>query len=439
MFSMSLAKTNLISFHGLCTKGMDLLVQDQYRMSDYFGSRPHGCIQVRIMSIDIRNGQPWQLQPKRSRSSILPGIVDGQENKDLAIPSTGDRTQLHRMFKRLNRAECDRLIGRASKAMKMMLLANPKGLSKKDRHMFNRVHAPRPVEHLYIICGVCNEIDRHYCSCGYAIYQDADVKKLMSFVSFYRSPWNPVLRLWDPRDQRAILSSLRSVPCSSLTEVFKLCILAGIVGRAESIRVLGPVVTTGTLTEIAIAIKKLKATRGGRVSRGGQRSGLSIKRIPGAVLELAAKAGNIPEVLANLQVSRSDGVISLPATTARREGLYHISSMLVKIANEQLVPHLSIYKMKRIFETIQLACLGGIADLYMHPLDTKILHSVYPLPDTSVRALRLIFPTVTEDIHYRHAVRLLEKWLQCDIACLIPQLCFWTGQSKSRIDWMRPK
>ena len=131
MFSMSLAKTNLISFHGLCTKGMDLLVQDQYRMSDYFGSRPHGCIQVRIMSIDIRNGQPWQLQPKRSRSSILPGIVDGQENKDLATPCTGDRTQLDRMFKRLKRAPCDGLIGRASKAMKMMLWPIPKACRRK--------------------------------------------------------------------------------------------------------------------------------------------------------------------------------------------------------------------------------------------------------------------------------------------------------------------
>ena len=128
---MSLAKTNLISFHGLCTKGMDLLVQDQYRMSDYFGSRPHGCIQVRIMSIDIRNGQPWQLQPKRSRSSILPGIVDGQENKDLATPCTGDRTQLDRMFKRLKRAPCDGLIGRASKAMKMMLWPIPKACRRK--------------------------------------------------------------------------------------------------------------------------------------------------------------------------------------------------------------------------------------------------------------------------------------------------------------------
>ena len=80
--------------------------------------------------------------------------------------------------------------------------------------------------------------------------------------------------------------------------------------------------------------------------------------------------------------SHQSGVV-FPDANARREGLYVVCMALKQITDSKLVRGVSVYKAKRIFEMLQLACYGGVADLYMQPSDLRVLHAVYPLPTNS--------------------------------------------------------
>ena len=55
------------------------------------------------------------------------------------------------------------------------------------------------------------------------------------------------------------------------------------------------------------------------------------------------------------------------------------------------VKHDSMYKVKRVFEILQLAALAGVADLYAEQSDIVVTFSVYPLPTNSVDALKKDF------------------------------------------------
>ena len=126
-----------------------------------------------------------------------------------------------------------------------------------------------------------------------------------------------------------------------------------------------------------------------------------------------------------------------PDTNARREGLYAICMALKRITDSNLVQGVGRYKAKRIFGMIQLACIGGVADLYMVPSDVHALHVVYPLPDNSAKALQRIFPDATDELSQRHGLRLLEKtFKRSDTYCLMAQLCFWTEQMVGYIQYM---
>ena len=175
------------------------------------------------------------------------------------------------------------------------------------------------------------------------------------------------------------------------------------------------------------------------VFRGGQRPGLPIERVAGAVQELGTHAVDVPLALARLRTTcGQDSKPVRPDINARREGLYVICMALKRITDSKLVQGVSRYKAKRIFEMIQLACCGGVADLYMEPSDVHALHAVYPLPDNSANALQLIFPSAKDELSQRHGLRLLEKkaFKRSDIYCLVAQLCFWTEQMKGKIQYM---
>ena len=174
------------------------------------------------------------------------------------------------------------------------------------------------------------------------------------------------------------------------------------------------------------------------VFRGGQRPGLPIERVAGAVQELRTHAVDVPLALARLRTTCGQNSKPVrPDINARRDGLYVICMALKRITDSKLVQGVSRYKAKRIFEMIQLVCSGGVADLYMEPSDVHALHAVYPLPSNSANALQLIFPSAKDELSQRHGLRLLEKaFKRSDIYCLVAQLCFWTEQMKGKIQYM---
>ena len=301
--------------------------------------------------------------------------------------------------------------------------------------MWRRVHTSRekPADLADVVCGLCWETDGDYCACGYGVAAHIVPAELSNFAEFYASHRNPLLRAWDPEDQRELLDAIRSVHASgaSLESLFAVCCLAGLLGRPESVRALGAIAAAGSRETLAQKAQAMHEV-GLHVFRGGQRPGLSHDRVAGAVHELRTHAVEVPLALAMLKATRShqSGVV-FPDANARREGLYVVCMALKQITDSKLVRGVSVYKAKRIFEMLQLACYGGVADLYMQPSDLRVLHAVYPLPTNSANALRRIFPSATDELSQRHGMRLLEKaFKRTDIGCLLAQLCFWTKQSR---------
>ena len=176
------------------------------------------------------------------------------------------------------------------------------------------------------------------------------------------------------------------------------------------------------------------------VFRGGQRPGMALKRISEAVHGLVRSAPGIPSALAKSKAIRNDQAdLVFPSAKDRRDGLHETSLTLMRIAKNHIVKGISSYKVKRIFEIVQLAAYGGIADLFMLPKDSRALHLVYPLPDNSAGALLRIFPSAESEIAKRHGLRLLQKACKpskVDMGFLVAQLCFWQEQMDRKVQYL---
>ena len=383
-------------------------------------------------------GQPWQHSPVRHESGMLPAVVRSQRNKDTATPATADDSMLGRLKKRKQRGGPRPVKVRFTKAMRLKRLESIPAQGKRDRLAWRRVHTPRekPENLGSVICGLCWEDDSHSCACGHDLCASYVPEELTNFVRFYASEKNPLLHAWDPEDQRELLDAIRAVHShgASLASLFAVCALAGLLGQQDSVRALGPVAAAGNKEALEQAVASRHAA-GLSVFRGGQRPGLSRLRVAGAVHELCAQAPEIPLAMAKLKRKE----LVFPTESARRDGLYAVCVALKRITDAKLVKGVSSYKAKRIFEMIQLACYGGVGDLYMHSSDLRSLHAVYPMPTNSISALRRIFPTAMTELSQRHGIRLLQKTLKpgnTGIGCIVAQLCFWTEQMIGKIQYL---
>ena len=124
--------------------------------------------------------------------------------------------------------------------------------------------------------------------------QSLVASELRGFVTFTNSCTNPISNIWDPEDQKKLLASLRQVVVETweIQTIWKVLILAGLLGRAASVEKLAHIVVGDTPMAMDNAMKFLKAL-GEAIFRGGQRPGLSLERVPDAVYELAAEGGCI--------------------------------------------------------------------------------------------------------------------------------------------------
>ena len=83
--------------------------------------------------------------------------------------------------------------------------------SKKERFMWHKVraHPHRPQDLSNVLCGLCWATCKDYCPCGWKLVATHDHAALDEFVQFARAPRNPMLRAWDPEDQRELLDQMR--------------------------------------------------------------------------------------------------------------------------------------------------------------------------------------------------------------------------------------
>ena len=78
--------------------------------------------------------------------------------------------------------------------------------------------------------------------------------------------------------------------------------MAGLLGRPESVRALGALAAAGSTEALEKEIQAMHEA-GHPVFRGGQRPGLPIKRVAGAVQELGTHAVEVPLALTRLRAS----------------------------------------------------------------------------------------------------------------------------------------
>ena len=90
----------------------------------------------------------------------------------------------------------------------------PDNATKKIRFIWNRVRQPmlEPPDLSPVLCGLCWATRPEYCPCGAEMVGSHDANALDEFGSFVFAHKNPMLRTWDPEDQRELLAAM-SVAC----------------------------------------------------------------------------------------------------------------------------------------------------------------------------------------------------------------------------------
>jgi hypothetical protein len=329
----------------------------------------------------------------------------------------------------------------------------PARVTKSERFLWNRMRQPfcRPADLTNVKCGLCWSTVAYYCPCGWELAAEHNVDQLVAFGAFAFAAKNPLLRAWDPEDQRQLLAAMRQScdsaawvslsPTQRLQGVASLCCLAGLTGRASTVECAGAAAASMSWSELEDKVKGIVAA-GLPVYRGGQHPGsISPAKVAETVRAIDSAVGlALGAALQKLTAQWAEELQArVPASDhVRREGILDFIGVVNSIAEQRLVSGISHYKAKRIVEMLQLAAYGGLASLYAIPKDLRVAHGVYPLPQNSMSALAAIFPTIRSNEHRRAGLRLLQKTLKpgCfDIPSVVAMLCFWTEQQHGVIDY----
>ena len=180
---------------------------------------------------------PMNVTAKRRCTALLPMVVAAEARKDLATPRTADSTMRHRLKKRGVRERKSIALQMTQAMRARMQEPLPDNAANKMRFIWNRVQQPmpKPPDLSSVLCGLCWATCSEYCPCGAEMVGSHDASALDEFGSFVFAPKNPMLRMWDPEDQRWLLASLR-VSCENPREGFQ---------EAESIARVGRPVQPG--------------------------------------------------------------------------------------------------------------------------------------------------------------------------------------------------
>ena len=406
---------------------------------------------------------------KRGCTALLPTVVAAEARKDLATPRTADSTMRHRLQKRAQREkkwialqktqkrgqrEKNAIALQMTQAMRARLQeplhANA---TRKSRFMWHRVRQPRlrPPDLSPVLCGLCWATKSEYCPCGAEMVGSHDAKALDEFGSFVYAPKNPMLRTWDPEDQRELLAAMkvtcehpRSKNCSEQTllrGLAALCCLAGLTGRASTVERAGAACIEMNWRDLQTVIVDM-IDAGVPIYRGGQRPGaIPLPEIAKAVEAIDDAVGFllVPSLMKLVCTRKNDlGERELAHVNARRHGLLEIIGTMKDVVEKKAVRGLSHYKCKRIVEMLLLACYAGLAGLHAVPTDLRIVHGVYPIPTNSATALTAIFPDARSDQQKRYCLRLLQKTLKpgvFDVAMIVALLCFWREEQDGKLQY----
>ena len=390
---------------------------------------------------------------KRRCTALLPTVVPAEARKDLATPRTADSTMRNRLKKRGQR-ERKSIALQMTQAMRARMQETlPDNATKKIRFIWNRVRQPmlKPPDLSPVLCGLCWATSREYCPCGAEMVGSHDANALDEFGSFVFAPKNPMLRTWDPEDQRELLAAM-SVSCehprwksfsrqNQLRGLAALCSLAGLTGRASTVKRAGAACVGMNWRDLQADIVDM-IHAGVPIYRGGQHPGaIPLSEIATAVEAIDDAVGSllVPSLMKLVGTWKNDlGERELAHVNARRHGLLEIIGTMNGLVEKKAVRGISHYKCKRILEMLLLACYAGLAGLHAVPTDLRVVHGVYPLPTNSTTALAAIFPDARSDMQKRYCLRLLQKTLKpgvFDVAMIVALLCFWREEQDGKLQY----
>jgi len=178
------------------------------------------------------------------------------------------------------------------------------------------------------------------------------------------------------------------------------------------------------------AIKELLRDRV-PIFRGGQRPGLSLARLPGAIVKMFDALVHDGIVAECMQLTSNNSGV-------RRMALYKIVRMFNSIVDRHDVVGISGYKAKRMIELLALAGYGSLCGLKLQQSDFRVTNGVYPIPDGSRSMLVSIFPAATSDYLVRQGLRLMQKY-RCrdlDVCTISAMLCFFSEQQDGKIQYV---
>ena len=392
---------------------------------------------------------------KRRCTSLLPTVVSSEAKKDLATPRTADVTMRNRLSKRRQRGRKPIALQITEPMRALMEETVPDNASRYHRFIWKQVRKPvlRPPDLSHVVCGLCWATRCEYCACGAEMAETHDAKGLNEFGCFVLACKNPMLRTWDPEDQRELLAAMtlaceharwtRGSKRNLLRGLAALCSLAGLTGRASTVERAGVACVDMNWKDLQAEIQDM-VNAGVPIYRGGQRPGaIPLTEIPTAVEAIDKAVGclMVPGLLRLMRTSTNDlGERELPDVNERRQGLLEIIGRMNDLVDNKAVLGISHYKCKRIVEMILLACYAGLAGLYAEPTDLRVIHGVYPLPTNSSTALTMIFPSARSGKQKRYCLRLLQKTLKpgvFDVAMIIAQLCFWREEQDGKVRYTR--
>ena len=390
---------------------------------------------------------------KRRCTALLPTVVPAEARKDLATPRTADSTMRNRLKKRGQR-ERKSIAFQMTQAMRARMQETlPEKATNKFRFIWNRVRQPmlKPPDLSSVLCGLCWATCRE-CPCGAEMVGSHDANALDEFGSFVFAHKNPMLRMWDPEDQRELLAAI-SVSCehprwnncsrqNQLRGLAALCSLAGLTARASTVERAGATCVNMNWRDLHAEIVDM-IDEGMPIYRGGQHPGAiptsdiatTVEAIDDAVGPLL-----VPSLMKLVGTWKHDlGERRLEHVNARRHGLLEIIGTINDLAEKKVVRGISCYKCKRILEMLLMACYAGLAGLHAVPTDLRVVHGVYPLPANSMTALAAIFPDARSDMQKIYCLRLLQKTLGngvFDVAMIVAMLCFGTEEQHGKLKYM---
>ena len=390
---------------------------------------------------------------KRRCTSLLPTVVSSETNKDLATPRTADVTMRSRLAKRCQRGRKVIVLQNTEPMRALMEETVPDNATPYHRFIWKQVRQPvlKPPDLSHVLCGLCWATRPHICSCGATMAETHDPTALNEFGCFVLGCKNPMLRTWDPEDQRELMAAMnlackharwtRGSKRNFLRGLAALCSLAGLTGRATTVERAGVACVEMNWKDLQAEIQDM-VNAGMPIYRGGQRPGaIPLLEIPTAIKAIDKAVGSllVPGLLKLVGRSRNDlGECEKADVNVRRHALLQIIGTMKNLVDNKAVRGISQYKCKRILEMILLACYTGLAGLYAEPSDLRVVHSVYPLPRSSVRALTAIFPSARSERQKRSCLRLLQKTLKpgvLDVSMIVAQLCFWREEQDGKLQY----